>query len=159
MCTSNHHIVHCKYITIFFVNYTSLQLEKINECVNWLLVQHVQIKVMKTTYNFSFSISGWDMDLDYYDIEWFALETDHCVIFEIAPKYCISDFLVDYEGYSHFFSGILAHSSSTTVVTLPVIFKWAVRVYGQSNKYSKGIRQRGIDLNCTFLSETNFFSP
>ena len=41
-------------------------------------------------------------DLDYCDIEWFALETnrDHSVIFEIAPKYCISDSIVDYEGYS-----------------------------------------------------------
>ena len=33
------------------------------------------------------------IDLDYCDIEWFALETnqDHSVVFEIAPKYCISD--------------------------------------------------------------------
>ena len=33
------------------------------------------------------------MDLDYCDIEWFALETneDHSVIFEIASKYCILD--------------------------------------------------------------------
>ena len=31
--------------------------------------------------------------LDYCDIEWLALETnrDHFVIFEMAPKYCISD--------------------------------------------------------------------
>ena len=31
-------------------------------------------------------------DLDYCDVEWFALETnrDHSVVFEIAPKYCIS---------------------------------------------------------------------
>ena len=31
-------------------------------------------------------ISGWGIDLDYYAIEWFALETnkDHSVIFEIA---------------------------------------------------------------------------
>ena len=37
------------------------------------------------------------IDLDYYDIEWFALETnrDHSVIFETAPKYCISDCFVD----------------------------------------------------------------
>ena len=37
-----------------------------------------------------FSNSGWDIDLDYCDIEWFALETnrDHSVIFETAPKYC-----------------------------------------------------------------------
>ena len=42
-------------------------------------------------FNFNFfGISGWGIDLDYCDIEWFALETnrDHSVIFEIAPKYC-----------------------------------------------------------------------
>ena len=35
----------------------------------------------------------WGIDLNYCDIEWFALETniDHSVIFEIASKYCISD--------------------------------------------------------------------
>ena len=49
-----------------------------------------------------FSISGWGIDLDYSDIEWFALKMnwDHSVIFEIAPKYCISDSFVDYDGYS-----------------------------------------------------------
>ena len=38
-----------------------------------------------------FSITGWGIDLDYCDIEWFALETnrDHSVVFEIASKYCI----------------------------------------------------------------------
>ena len=47
--------------------------------------------------------------LDYYDIEWFALEMNrnHSVIFEIAPKYCISDSFVDYEGYSISFKGFL----------------------------------------------------
>ena len=52
--------------------------------------------------NFSFfCISGWGTDLDYCDVEWFALETnrDHSVVFEIAPKYCILDSFVDYEGY------------------------------------------------------------
>ena len=52
--------------------------------------------------NFSFfGISGWGIDLDYCDTEWFALEMnqDHSVIFEIALKYCISDSFVDYEGY------------------------------------------------------------
>ena len=40
--------------------------------------------------------------LGFCDIEWFALETnrDHSVIFELAPKYCISDSFVDYEVYS-----------------------------------------------------------
>ena len=35
---------------------------------------------------------GWGIDLDYCDIEWFALETNRnlSVIFEIASKYCIS---------------------------------------------------------------------
>ena len=38
-------------------------------------------------------LTGWGTDLDYCDIEWFALETnrDPSVIFEIASKYCISD--------------------------------------------------------------------
>ena len=37
--------------------------------------------------------TGRGIDLDYHDIEWFALEmnSDHCVIFEIASKYCVSD--------------------------------------------------------------------
>ena len=48
-------------------------------------------------FNFSFfGISDWGIDLDYCDIEWFALETnrDHSVIFEIASKYCILDSLL-----------------------------------------------------------------
>ena len=40
--------------------------------------------------------------MDYCDTEWFASETkrDPSVVFEIAPKYCISDSFVDYDGYS-----------------------------------------------------------
>ena len=40
-----------------------------------------------------FGISGWGIDLEYCDSEWFALETsnDHSVIFETAPKYCTLD--------------------------------------------------------------------
>ena len=43
------------------------------------------------------------------DIEWLALETnrDHSVIFEVAPRYCILDSLVDYEGYSILSIGFL----------------------------------------------------
>ena len=50
------------------------------------------------TVNFIFSgISGWDIELDYCDVECFALETnqDHSVIFDIAAKYCILDCFVD----------------------------------------------------------------
>ena len=47
--------------------------------------------------------------LDNCDIEWFALETkrDPSVIFETAPKYCISDSFVDYDGYSISSKGFL----------------------------------------------------
>ena len=53
--------------------------------------------------------SGWNIDLDYCDIEWFALETnrDHSVIFEIASKYCILDSFVDHDGYSISSKGFL----------------------------------------------------
>ena len=56
--------------------------------------------------------------LDYCDIEWFALEMsrDHSVIFEIPPKYCISDSFVGYEAYSINFKGFLP-----TTVDLMVI--------------------------------------
>ena len=62
------------------------------------------------TINFSFfSITGWGIDLDNCDIEWFALETnrDQSVIFEIASKYCISDSFVDHDGYSISSEGVL----------------------------------------------------
>ena len=54
-------------------------------------------------FNFSFfRVTGWDIGLDYCDIEWSALEMnrDHSVIFETATKYCIFDPFVGYEGYS-----------------------------------------------------------
>ena len=49
------------------------------------------------------------IDLDYHDIERFALETnrDHSVIFEIASKYCISDSFVAHDGYSISSEGFL----------------------------------------------------
>ena len=48
------------------------------------------------------SITGRDIDLDYHDIEWFALETnrDDSVVFQITSKYCISDSFVELDGYS-----------------------------------------------------------
>ena len=51
----------------------------------------------------------WGIDLDYCDIEWFALETnrDHSVVFEIVSKYCISDSFVDHDGYSISSEGFL----------------------------------------------------
>ena len=51
----------------------------------------------------------WGIDLDYCDIEWFALEMnrDYSVILEIAAKYCISDSFVDHNGYSISSEGFL----------------------------------------------------
>ena len=70
-------------------------------------------------FNFSFfSITGGGIDLDYCDIEWFALETNKnpSVVFEIASKYCILDSVVDYDGYSIFSKGFLS-----TLVDMMVI--------------------------------------
>ena len=70
-------------------------------------------------FNFSFfSITGWGIDLDYHNIEWFALETnrDHSVVSEIASKYCNSDSLVDHDGSSISSKGFLP-----TVVDIMVI--------------------------------------
>ena len=65
-----------------------------------------------------FSISGWGIDLDNCDTEWFALETnrDHSVIFEIAPKYCILDSFVGYNGYSIFSIGLLPTVADIMVI-------------------------------------------
>ena len=56
-----------------------------------------------------FSITGWHIDLDCCDTEWFTLEMNrnHSVIFETASKYCTSDSFVDYDGYSISSKGFL----------------------------------------------------
>ena len=58
------------------------------------------------------------IDLDYRDIEWFALEMnrDHPVVFETASKYCVLDSSGDHDGYSSFPKGFLP-----TVVDITVI--------------------------------------
>ena len=69
--------------------------------------------------NFSFfSVAGQGIDLDYFDIEWFSLETkrNHSVIFEIASKYCVSDSLVDCDVYSISSKGFLATVVDTVVM-------------------------------------------
>ena len=59
------------------------------------------------------------IDLDYCDIDGFALEMNryYSVIFEVAPKYCVSESFVDYEGYSIFSKGFLP-----TVVDIMIIW-------------------------------------
>ena len=63
-------------------------------------------------------LQHWGIDLDYCDIEWFALEMnrDHSVIFETASRYCISDSFVDHGGYSISSKGFLP-----TIVDIMVI--------------------------------------
>ena len=71
------------------------------------------------TCSFSFfSVTSRGIDLDYCDIERFALEMnrDHSVIFEIASKYCISDTFVDYDGYSISSKGFLPAVVDTMVI-------------------------------------------
>ena len=61
-----------------------------------MLVLAGLVGVCRTVQLSFFSVTGRGIDLDYRDIEWFALETkrDHSVIFEIASKYCILDSLL-----------------------------------------------------------------
>ena len=54
-------------------------------------------------FNFSFfNIRGWGTGLGYCDVVRLALEMnrDYSIVFKIAPKYCILDSFVDYDGYS-----------------------------------------------------------
>ena len=65
---------------------------------------------LHSPFNFSvFSVTDWGIDLDYCDIECFALEMnrDHSVILEIASKYCISYSFVDHDGHSISSEGFL----------------------------------------------------
>ena len=74
-----------------------------------MLVLEVIVGLHKL-FNFSLiRISGWSIDLDYHDIEWFTLEMnrDCSVVFEIASKYCILDSSVDHDGYSISSEGFL----------------------------------------------------
>ena len=71
------------------------------------------------SFHFSFfSVTGWGINLDDCDIEWFALETnrDHSVVLETASKNCISDSFVDHNSYSISSKGFLP-----TVVDMVVI--------------------------------------
>ena len=55
-----------------------------------LVLEGVVIFIEPVNFSF-FIISGWGIDLDYCDVEWFALDMNKdTVIFEAAPKGCIS---------------------------------------------------------------------
>ena len=84
----------------------------------------------RSSENCSTSLVVWGTDLDYCDIEWFALETnrDHSVIFETAPQYCVWDSFVDYEGYSISSKGFLP----TVVDTMVSWIKFLIPVHFSS---------------------------
>ena len=66
---------------------------------------------------FSFlSITSWGIDLDYCDIELFALELTISVIVDIASKDSISDSFVDYDGYPISSKGFLPTVVDTMVL-------------------------------------------
>ena len=74
-------------------------MKKKRDTFFWCYFYNV-LQVFIELFNFSFfSISGWGLDLDYCDVEWFALEMNQgdSVIFETALKYRILDCLVNYE--------------------------------------------------------------
>ena len=58
------------------------------------------------------------------------MNRDHSVVFEIAPKYCISDSIVDYDGYSISSKGFLPTVVDILVIwvkfTHPVHFSWQI---------------------------------
>ena len=60
------------------------------------------------------------IDLDYYDVWcWIVcleMNQDHSIVFEIAPKYCLSDSFVDGEGYSISSKGFLTVIVDTMVI-------------------------------------------
>ena len=61
------------------------------------------------------------IDLDYCDIEWFALEMnrDHFVIFETASKYCILDSFSYYGSFAYY--SISSKGYLPTLVDIMVI--------------------------------------
>ena len=68
--------------------------------MSWLYKVYKALQIFTEPFNFNFSsISDWGIDLDYCDVEWFALEMNQgdSVIFETALKYRILDCLVNYE--------------------------------------------------------------
>ena len=87
-----------------------------------MLVLEGLVGLHKTVQFSFFSITGQGIDLDYFAIEWFALEMnrDHSVVFEIAPKYCILDSSVDCECHSIYSKGFLPSIADIMVIRVKV---------------------------------------
>ena len=85
-----------------------------------MLVLEGLVGLHRTVHLQLFSRTGQGIDLAYCDTEWFGLETNrnHSVIFEIAPKRCISESFVDYEGYSISSKGFLPTVVHTMIISI-----------------------------------------
>ena len=64
-----------------------------------------------------FGIGGWGIELDYCDVEWFALEMSgaHSLFLRWHPRTAFQT-LVDYEGYSISSKGFLPTVVDTVVI-------------------------------------------
>ena len=82
-----------------------------------LVLEGLEVFIEPANFSF-FYISGWGVDLDYCDVEWFALEKnqDHSVIFETAPKYYVLHSFVNYEVYSIASKGFLPTAVDIVVI-------------------------------------------
>ena len=94
-------------VHLFATPWTAVCQASLSFIISWSLLKLMSIELVMPSSHFI-----------HCDIEWFALETnrDHSVVFEVASKYCISDSLVDHDGYSISSKGFLP-----TVVDIMVI--------------------------------------
>ena len=86
------------------------------------------------------------VDLDYSDIEWFALEMnrDHSANFEMASKYYISDSFVDYDGYPISSKGFLPHSSRYSYLSYLITWIYENKIIGLlDSKEVKSVSPKG----------------
>ena len=72
---------------------------------------------LQEPFNF-FSITGWVIDLDYCDVEWFTLKMNqyHSVVFENVPKYYVLDSFINLKSYSISSKGFLPTVVDTMVI-------------------------------------------
>ena len=98
------------YSRYFLCSYFFILVPHNEKDIFWGCQFQKVLQVFIETFNFTFfSITVQGKDLDYCDIELFALEMnrDHSVVFEIASRYCISDSFVDCNDHSISSKGFL----------------------------------------------------
>ena len=107
--------LYSRYLLTAYFAFQSPMIKK-----TFLVVFYKVLLVFIEPFNFSvFGIRGWGIDLDYCDVEWFALETNrnHSVISRLYPSTAFQTVVADYEGDSISSKGFLP-----TVVVIMVIW-------------------------------------